>query len=92
MAKPIARRGDPGSHDGHTPTGFILNGSTDSNSDGKEIARQGDSYTCSVSGHGNTALTASIQSTTVDGKAIIRVGDHAGCGAIIISGSPTTTS
>lgn len=82
--QPVARLGDPSSHGGH-----ITTASSDVTADGIGIARQGDSHSCPIAGHGVTAMS-STSIVTVDGHAVIRVGDTAACGAVITSGSPTT--
>jgi uncharacterized Zn-binding protein involved in type VI secretion len=81
-----ARLNDPSSHGGH-----ITSASTDTKANGIGIARNGDSHTCPITGHGVTALV-STSHVKVNGRSVIRVGDRAGCGAIITVGSPTVSA
>jgi uncharacterized Zn-binding protein involved in type VI secretion len=51
----------------------------------------GDIHQCPIQGHGNTPVSSSSPHKA-DGKAILRSGDKAGCGATIIgSGSAEAT-
>jgi uncharacterized Zn-binding protein involved in type VI secretion len=86
--QPVARHGDPSSHGG-TITGAC---SPTFKCDGIAVARTGDAHTCPIPGHGTTALTGSSEATADGGLRIVRVGDTAGCGAAITSGSPTVQS
>lgn len=83
MAVPIARLNDPSDHGGH-----IISAATNVLANSIGVARQGDSHTCPIRGHGVTPLIASTTSVYVNGRAVVRVGDAAGCGAHITQGSP----
>jgi uncharacterized Zn-binding protein involved in type VI secretion len=82
----LARLGDGSDHGG-----TIVSASSSVTADGKGVAREGDSHSCPITGHGTTALSHGTPPTTitVDGRKAIYVGDTAGCGAAITSGSPT---
>ncbi len=80
----IARLGDMSSHGG-----TIISASQDVTADGIGIAREGDSHSCPISGHGITALSPITTKTYANGRLMITVGASAGCGAIITEGSPT---
>jgi len=84
--QPVARLGDRSSHGG-----VIINGSTTVFADGIGATRQGHMHSCPIQGHGITALSSSSR-TSVDGLPRVRVGDVAGCGAVIIQGSPHTSA
>lgn len=77
----VARIGDLSSHGGH-----IISGSADVHTNGLLTARAGDLHACPVKGHGITPLI-STSHVLVNGRPVIRVGDHAGCGATILQGS-----
>lgn len=82
----FARQGDPSDHGGK-----IISGSSVVFTDGQPAAREGDLHQCPIPGHGTTPMT-STATVYADGKRRVRVNtpsDHAGCGAIIIKGSPT---
>jgi uncharacterized Zn-binding protein involved in type VI secretion len=82
----VARLGDTSSHGG-----TIISASSNVNADGKGVARAGDQHSCPIHGHGVTALTSS-SAVKNGGHGLVRVGDTAGCGAVIIAGSPTVTA
>jgi uncharacterized Zn-binding protein involved in type VI secretion len=87
MGYPVARLGDTSDHGG-----TITSASSDTFADGKAIARSGDTHSCPIAGHGVTSLTSS-STTFVNGKSVIRCTvDTAGCGAKIVSGSPTLSA
>jgi uncharacterized Zn-binding protein involved in type VI secretion len=52
---------------------------------------QGDMHQCPIKGHGTTPVT-STSSNQAEGKGFIRVGDKAGCGAILTTGSSNVES
>jgi uncharacterized Zn-binding protein involved in type VI secretion len=86
----VSRLGDQGIHIGSGQSGTISAVTTTDvrTADGKLIARQGDSYTCSVSGHGTNPLIAypTQVDTSADGVRVITVGAKSTCGATIIQG------
>lgn len=80
----FVRLGDTSDHGGSmiTATGlFIVNGKTQ--------CVDGDIHDCPIRGHGKTPISSS-NSATSNGKSISLVGDKAGCGATITTGSPNT--
>ncbi len=82
----IVRLGDPSSHGGSmiTATGlFKVNG--------KVVCVHGDLHSCPIPYHGVTAVSSSNPLKS-NGKSVIRVGDTAGCGAVISAGSPDTVT
>jgi uncharacterized Zn-binding protein involved in type VI secretion len=80
----IAKLGDMSDHGGK-----IINASGNFTVDGTMAAVTGDLHQCPIKGHGTTPITSSA-SATGGGKAIVRSGDKAGCGASIIgTGSAT---
>lgn len=77
----IARKGDQSSHGG-----TIISGSSNTLTNGLPTAREGDMHSCPR--HPPSALTPITKTTKVNGRLVITVGATAGCGAVIISGSP----
>ena len=45
---------------------------------------QGDMHSCPIRGHGTTPVAATSTVTSTGGKAILRSGDKAGCGATLL--------
>lgn len=78
----VAVLGSTSSHGGH-----IITASTDVVAHGIGVAREGDLHACPIHGHGITPMT-STSTVKVDGRSVVRVGDVAGCGAVIIQGVP----
>lgn len=78
----IARIGDLSSHGGH-----IISGSANVHTNGLLTARTGDLHACPIHGHGITPLI-STSHVLVNGLPVVRIGDKAGCGAVIILGAP----
>ncbi len=76
----IALLGSKSSHGGVviTASGFFT-------CDGVKVVVDGDQHRCPIDGHGITPVSATSK-VRVDGIPIVRVGDHAGCGAIITTG------
>lgn len=52
-------------------------------------ARLGDTHVCPIPGHGTSPITSSSLDTLINSLGAARVGDIAGCGAIITSGFPS---
>ena len=80
--KKIVRLEDTSDHGGKMITAtasFICNG--------VKVCVDQDLHSCPIKDHGITPVLATGTFTN-RGKAIIRTGDVAGCGAILISGSP----
>jgi uncharacterized Zn-binding protein involved in type VI secretion len=83
MAK-IAKMGDVSDHGG-----TIISASGNFTVDGVNGVVSGDMHQCPIKGHGTTPITSS-STASGGGKAIVRSGDKAGCGASIIgTGSAT---
>lgn len=53
---------------------------------GAPVCVSGDTHACPIQGHGQTTVTSS-STTTSASKSVLRVGDVAGCGAVITNGS-----
>lgn len=83
--KAIVREGDTSSHGG-----YMITASGKPRVNGLNICLDGDRHYCPKKDHGTTSVSATTHHTS-GGKAILRVGDVAGCGAVINSGSPNTT-
>lgn len=82
--KALVRIGDTSDHGGKMITGtskFTVNGING--------CVTGDIHSCPRRGHGNTSVTSN-SNVSSNGKSILHVGDIAGCGAKIISGSGNT--
>lgn len=80
--KQIVRLGDPSDHGGKMITAtarFKCNSIV--------VCVDGDIHTCPVHGQTSVTGTGSFKSNE---KRIIKVGDQAGCGAVITQGSPNT--
>ena len=87
MTKAIVRLGDPSDHGG---TMITAGGSF--RVDGITVCVDQDMHQCPIKGHGVTPVTSTTAITKTNGKGILRVGDRAGCGAVIIKGSDKTRS
>lgn len=79
--KPIIRDHDPSSHGGY----IIASGRVSVN--GLDIARHLDLHVCPIDGHGTTPVTATTQ-IQANSRPLIRQGDTAQCGAVMMGGSP----
>ena len=82
----IARISDSSDHGGH-----IVSASSNATANGLKIAIDGDIHRCPIQGHGDTILIGG-GSLKSKGRHVIREGDRAGCGAIIITGSHNNTT
>lgn len=76
----VVRLEDPSDHGGYmlSATGKFVN-------NGIRVCVDGDMHVCPKRGHGTTAVTGT-SSVTSGGKRVVKVGDVAGCGAVITSG------
>lgn len=83
----VARLGDSSSHGG-----IIISATGLATANNILIAVEGDQHSCPIHGHGITPLISIISNSDANGKKIITVGAIAGCGAVIISGSPNVTA
>jgi len=82
----VVRLGDTSSHGGKMITatgGFTV--------DDLPGCVSGDMHQCPIRNHNTTPVTSS-SNCSGDGRPIIRTGDIAGCGAVIITGSGGTSS
>lgn len=82
----VVRLGDSSSHGGS----MISAGSTVL-VNGVPVCVDGDSHSCPIPDHGVTSVTASSSVRSTGGKRVVKIGDGAGCGAVITQGSPTLT-
>ncbi len=84
---PVAIAGFPTSHGGMiTPTAshtFVS---------GSLVLRVGDMHACPLRGHGTTPVVTGSPTFTVEGKPAAHVGSVTGCGAQIVTGSPTVST
>ncbi len=88
MSNPIARLNDPSNHGGS----IVSNCSSDVLTNNIQTAIDGCMHQCPIPGHGTTPIT-STSTTKINGKSVVRVNvDQAGCGAVIIQGSPNRFS
>jgi len=81
ISQSIVHLGSSSSHGG-----TVITASGKFNVNGILAATNGDLHSCPIPGHGITALLSSSQNKT-SGKSMAKVGDKAGCGAIITTGS-----
>jgi uncharacterized Zn-binding protein involved in type VI secretion len=87
MSRPLIVVGDSTSHGG-----TVIEGSPESDTQGKQIARLGDKVTCPRRGHGDSpVITSGDPTCLVDGKPAARHGDVTSCGAELISAQSLTT-
>jgi uncharacterized Zn-binding protein involved in type VI secretion len=84
----VARLGDQIGH-GSEVTGQITSASSDTTDEGKGVARDGDTASCSKKGHGTVTISATASLTLTNGRKTARVGDPLSCGATILQGSGT---
>ena len=82
MARPQARLGDVSSHGGTVVTGSITEFVN-----GRPVARMCDMHVCPIPGHGVTPIVTGSLDTSTDCRPNARLGDIAGCGAVIVTGS-----
>ena len=84
--QPIIVVGDRTSHGG-----VVIDGTPESDINGKPIARVGDHATCPIKGHGKITMIASGDPTLIiDGAPVARHGDKTACGATLLSSQVTT--
>ena len=86
--KPVARLGDVSSHGGI----IISSGQLYRDSfDNKLVSRRGDLHSCPIPRHGITPIVTASSSVRSQGKAVAAITIVCGCGAVITTGSTTTT-
>ncbi|SDF86960.1 PAAR domain-containing protein [Paraburkholderia phenazinium] len=76
--------------DKHSHGGNVVSGASQSDIDGKAIARVGDSAICKI--HGSVVIVSGDENVTFDGKAAAREGDRLSCDAILIAQQQSTAS
>lgn len=82
----LIRLGDPSDHGGR-----MVSASGKATINGVVGCVSGDMHVCPIKNHGTTSVTGTSKLTS-NGIRHIRVGDVAGCGAVLVSGSGNTTS
>jgi uncharacterized Zn-binding protein involved in type VI secretion len=80
-----ARLGDISSHGG-----IIITAAARTLVDGRPVVRLLDLHVCPIPLHGITPIITGAVRTLTEGLPNARVGDITACGAIILTGSPTT--
>jgi uncharacterized Zn-binding protein involved in type VI secretion len=83
--QPVARLGDTSDHGG-----VIISAGSKYRCDGILVARVGDLHSCPIPGHGITAITTGSGKVKSEGQFVAAITSATGCGATIITGSPTT--
>lgn len=83
----IIRLGDSSNHGGTMVSASSVNFQVN----GKKVCVNGDMHSCPIPYHGTTAVSSAC-SVTSGGQPILHVGNVAGCGAVLSSGSPDTTT
>ncbi|QCP47935.1 PAAR domain-containing protein [Trinickia violacea] len=76
--------------DKHSHGGRVVSGASQSDIDGKPIARVGDKAVCNV--HGSVDIVSGDANVTFDGKAVAREGDKLSCGAVLTAEQQSTGS
>lgn len=87
MLKKVVRLGDISDHGGK-----MITANSHYKADGIQTCVDGDLHDCPLLDHGITKVHATTIITKSNGKYILRIGDMAECGAIIIRGSGVTKS
>jgi uncharacterized Zn-binding protein involved in type VI secretion len=82
--QPVARLGDTSDHGG-----TIISYGTKFRCDGILVARLGDAHSCPT--HGITSITTASPRVKSEGQYVAAITSVTGCGAVIITGSPSTT-
>ena len=86
--RPVARLGDVSSHGGV----IISSGTFYRDSfDNKLVARRGDLHSCPLPRHGITPIVTASSKVRSERKAVAGITSVCGCGAVITTGSTTTT-
>ncbi|WP_341313469.1 PAAR domain-containing protein [Paraburkholderia sp. IMGN_8] len=85
MNRPFICLGDKHSHGGR-----VVTGASQSDINGKAIARVGDRAVCNV--HGSVVIVSGDANVTFDGAAAAREGDKLSCGAVLIAEQQATGS
>ena len=84
--QPLIIVGDRTSHGG-----IVIDGSSETDINGKSVARVGNHATCPIKGHGGTtAIITGDPTLIIDGAPAARHGDKTACGATLLSSQVTT--
>jgi uncharacterized Zn-binding protein involved in type VI secretion len=88
MSRPFIVIGDTTSHGG-----TVVSGAPTTDTEGKRIARVGDTVTCPRKGHGGTTvIVTGDPNVIIDGSPAARHGDLTACGATLVATQvPTNT-
>ena len=78
MSRPFIVVGDSLDHGGS-----VVGGSSETDVDGKAVARVGDRAICSK--HGQTTIVSGDSGVVIDGSPVARHGDKTACGATLLS-------
>lgn len=84
--QPVARLGDTSDHGG-----TVISYGTKFRCDGILVARLGDAHSCPIAGHGITSITTASPKVKSEGQYVAAITSLTGCGARIVTGSPSTT-
>lgn len=87
MSFPVARLSDACTHGA-----VIITGSPDRTVNSLPVARLGDLVMCPLPGHGINPIISVIALPVTDGEPTAHILAQSACGAIIITGSPDTTT
>lgn len=83
----VVRLGDTSSHLGT----IISASSVNLKANGIPVAVDQDLHSCPIPGHGITPVTSAITKTS-GGRSLLRLGCVAGCGAVMVTGSPNVNA
>ena len=81
----VIRLNDPSSHGGK-----VISAAPNSAVMGVAVARKGDLCSCSIPGHGVSAITDGDPNVLIDGVPVAFHGHHAHCGATLLSTVPNS--
>jgi uncharacterized Zn-binding protein involved in type VI secretion len=81
----VVRLGDTSDHGG-----VVISSAAETYVDGILVARVGDLHSCPIPGHGITPIINGSGNFYSENNITAVVGSVAGCGAVIITGSPNT--
>lgn len=82
----IVRLGDGSDHGG-----TMITAGSSVKVNGIPLCIDQDLHSCPIPGHGVTTVIASGSVKSTNSKKVIKIGDTAGCGAVIVEGSSTLT-
>lgn len=68
--------------------GSVISGASQTDINGKAVARKGDSAVCSS--HGPTTIVSGDSTVLIDGQAVARQGDRTACGATLLASQTCT--